>query len=288
MALTTLANWREYTGVDISEAPDALITNLINRASGAIENYCDRTFASTAYRERYDGDSSTTLYLRQWPVTAVTLVSTSIVAPVRITNTSSDAFRAYISVGETGDLSTSLTLTIQGGTNDGSDTLAFAARGTYTLATLVTAINALGKSWTATLDISTEQYWDAVEILPVMGYECLNEDVYLSVPYDPCEGYKVSANRGEIYLPGGFYSGVQNVLVRYTAGYATIPTDLEQICIDLVQLYYKSRTVDTSVKAERLDDHAITYADDGGGGARDIPRHLRRRLASYKRWRLSP
>lgn len=286
MALTTLANWREYTGVTAGEAADALVTNIINRASDAIEKYCDRTFASTAYRQRYDGDGTADLLLKQWPVTAVTMVSTSVNDAVSITNTSSDAFSAYLTVGETGDISTSLALVIHGGTNDGTNTINFAVRKTYNLATLVTAINALGSGWAATVALSAAQYWDACEILPVMGYQCLAGYTYLSVPDDPKEGYELYADRGELHLSVRPSSGHKNVTVRYTAGYSTIPADLEQICIDLAQLYYKSKDYDTTIKAEKLADHTITFADEGGGGARDIPQHIQRRLAPYKRWRL--
>ncbi|MHC4464668.1 MAG: head-tail connector protein [Planctomycetota bacterium] len=286
MALTTKDNWREYTGVAVADCSDALLDNLIDRASDAIEKYCHRTFASTAYRERYDGDGETNLFLNQYPITAVTMVSVGSHDAIRITNTSSDAFSAYVTVGEMGDLSTSLALVVVGGTNDGTSTLNFAARATYTLATLVTAINALGSGWAATLALTAEQYWDACEILPVMAYQCLDSYTYLSVPDDPKQGYEIYAKRGELLLSSRFSTGCQNVTVRYTAGYSTIPDDLEQICIDLVQVYYKSKGLDSTVKREKLDDHDITYADEGGGGARDLPQHIRRRLAPYKKWRV--
>lgn len=46
-----------------------------------------------------------------------------------------------------------------------------------------------------------------------------------------------------IYLRGGycFTSGVQNVVVEYTAGYTVVPYDIEQACIELVTWTYKER-----------------------------------------------
>ncbi|TDR82202.1 head-tail connector protein [Paludibacterium purpuratum] len=38
-----------------------------------------------------------------------------------------------------------------------------------------------------------------------------------------------------------FARGRQNVQIQYTAGYATIPLDIEQACIDLVCVRYKER-----------------------------------------------
>jgi hypothetical protein len=47
-----------------------------------------------------------------------------------------------------------------------------------------------------------------------------------------------------LYLRGGyrFCQGVQNVTVVYTAGYAIVPTDVEQACIDWISLLYKSKS----------------------------------------------
>ena len=284
MALTTIANWRAYTGVTIDEASDALVTSMINRASDAIERYCDRLFESDTYRERRDGDGDTDILLKQYPVTAITMVSVGVWDVILITNTSADAFNAYVTVGETDELSTSLVLAVQGGTNDGTNTLAFAARGTYTCATLVTAINAVGSGWSATIQATTQQYWDAVELLPIQGYPCLKQYVYLSVPEEIKGDYQLYPDRGEIYLPSRFTGGHNNVTIRYTAGYSTIPDDLEQICIDLAQIYYHSKDLDMSIKSEKLADHTITVADEGGGDVRDVPSHLRRRLAPWRKW----
>lgn len=48
--------------------------------------------------------------------------------------------------------------------------------------------------------------------------------------------------------------------VEYNAGYATIPADLEQACIDLVTHYYNTRT-QKGIKSERIGDYSITYGD---------------------------
>lgn len=45
-----------------------------------------------------------------------------------------------------------------------------------------------------------------------------------------------------IYLRGkSFACGVQNVIVTYTAGFATIPADLTQACVELVAFKYAKR-----------------------------------------------
>jgi Phage gp6-like head-tail connector protein len=57
-----------------------------------------------------------------------------------------------------------------------------------------------------------------------------------------------SAGRGYVFSPtqlavqGYFFrAGAQNVAFAYTAGYAAVPVDLAQACIDLVALRYRER-----------------------------------------------
>lgn len=69
-ALTTLANVKATLHITTSD-DDALIENLINRISGAIEAYCKRKLKARDLTEKYDGDGTSTLYLKQYPVNSV-------------------------------------------------------------------------------------------------------------------------------------------------------------------------------------------------------------------------
>ncbi len=291
-ALTSSANFKSYAGITSSD-DDTLIGYLISRATSAIEGYCDRTLRSSSYRERYNGDGTNTLLLREYPVTAITLLGTTVTDAIKITNSSTDAWNARITVTDT-----AITLIIDGGANAGTDSLTLAS---YTLTTLITAINALSKGWSASLIVSTYGIYDADEILPCSGLQCtpnLSREVYLKVPDDleydfVIEGQTASpykGNNGTVYLSQGWADNWlgeggnarhQNITIRYTAGYETTPADLEQICIDLVNIYYRGRVADLSLKAESLGDHSKTFADD----ARDLPAHIAKRLAPYKRHR---
>lgn len=277
-ALTTTASFKSYAGITHTD-DDTIIGYLVSRATSAIEKYCDKTLTSTTYREFYDGSGDTELALNQYPISAVTMVSTSKQDVIRIKNENSDAYNAYITVD-----TTSMYLVVQGGANAGTDTLTLAS---YTVTELVAAINALGTGWTATNDNTLLGVWESVEILPCDGLEALSSDTYVQIPYEPLYSFKVYENQGTLYSTSGFPMGHQNITVRYTAGYATTPADLEQICIDLVMTYYKSRARDTSIAAEKLSDHYIKFVDGGGGGARDIPAHIAKRLAPYMKWRLA-
>ena len=46
----------------------------------------------------------------------------------------------------------------------------------------------------------------------------------------------------QVYLLGyGFNNGINNVVVAYTAGYATVPLDIEQACLEIVGSMYRRR-----------------------------------------------
>jgi len=278
-ALTSTANYKDYANITVTTY-DSLIANLISRATSAIEKYCDRMLRSTTYREFYDGPGDYHLYANEYPITDITLLAVGRQQVIRVNNSSSDAWNAHLTVD-----ATNMTLTVNGGTNDGNDQLTLAS---YTVSTLVTAINALGKSWSATSQNANWDNWEGAELIPCAALSCFDNDyAYAETPYEAEHDFKFESDTGRIYLGTGFPVGRQNVTLRYTAGYATTPADLEQICIDLVNTYFRSRTTDSTVKSERLGDHWITYGESGGGGARDIPDHIAKRLAPYRKMRIA-
>mgnify|MGYP001581667557 CR=1 FL=1 len=72
-ALSQVADVKESLGIDNGVTThDNMIIRLINAASDAIENYCNRTFASATYtNEEYDGTGANYLVLRQYPITSI-------------------------------------------------------------------------------------------------------------------------------------------------------------------------------------------------------------------------
>ena len=66
---------------------------------------------------------------------------------------------------------------------------------------------------------------------------------------------------GEIYYTGVFSRGIRNYRVSYTAGYSTIPNDLQQACITLIS-YLKNQTKTSGMKSESLGEYSYTKDDD--------------------------
>lgn len=83
-----------------------------------------------------------------------------------------------------------------------------------------------------------------------------------------------------VYIRGcqRFNRGVQNVTVAYTAGFATIPQDVNQACVEWVaDKYGKRNRIDK--KSETLGTQQTQAYD-----LSDMPESVRSALLSYVRW----
>ncbi len=94
------------------------------------------------------------------------------------------------------------------------------------------------------------------------------------------DDYTIHDTEGIIrLLTGVFQDGSRNVRVRYTAGYATIPTDLAQACMILAASWFNiGRQGGDGLKSESLGDYSVAYAHSS------IPEEVRRLLAPYRNW----
>lgn len=78
--------------------------------------------------------------------------------------------------------------------------------------------------------------------------------------------------------PQEFYKGIQNVTVQYTAGYASIPGDVNLACVLWVVYLFGKR--------ERLDKRNETLGSQQTQGydLSDMPKPVKTALAAYVRW----
>ncbi len=263
-ALTSLANVKEYLGITGTD-DDALLTALINRSTAAIQSYTDRTLVSTTFRERHDGNNSKDLILKEYPIISIDYVSIGTNDAFSVTCTSSDAYRAGVTINET-----QMVLEIYGGTDDGTNTITLSDYATLVL--LETFVNAL-TGWTMDVAISDYEVYDPAELLPTGRLECLNSFAYPQIPDEPLDTFHTYYGEGSIRLPITPAKGFNNVIIKYTAGYATTPADLEQACIAFTSYLYSARGKDFSLKSEKLGDYAYTLADSNtlvGGLPTDV------------------
>lgn len=189
-----------------------------------VKSYCGRTFDSTSYKERYNGSGTSKLILKQYPIVSIERLALSSIDVIRV-RCSDATTHAVVSVTSTG-----VVLRKDGVSNS---TVLFA---TYTtLSAVVAAINLIS-GWEAVIESSTYNSYKSTELLEKMGLFCKGTNwAYLPIPYEAEADFDVDSERGIITLYGlrdaafggmGFPTGVRNIVVDYTAGYATIPKDL--------------------------------------------------------------
>ena len=274
-SLTTTARFKSFAGITTSD-DDTLIGLLIARATQAIQKYCGRDFVETTYREFYDGTGSSVLSVKNFPIIKVNMLGVGRTQAFGITNTSSDAFHAWVTITDT-----EINLVVEGGANEDNSSLTLADY--TTLTSLFTAIEALDKGWSISQN-SELAVWSADELLPTgKGLHCLNNYAYPEIPEEPEADFTTDAEAGMIKLWGTFPVGFNNIIIRYVAGYSNIPADLEQICIDLVKHYYDQRKIKSGIKSEKLGDYSYTAfgANEKGPNA-GLPSDIAKRL---NRWR---
>jgi hypothetical protein len=81
-----------------------------------------------------------------------------------------------------------------------------------------------------------------------------------------------------IYLTGGlaFSKGKRNIQVSYTAGFATVPAELEQVAIDLISIKYRERDR-IGLDSKALAGETTSFA------TRDMPNRARAILDQYRK-----
>lgn len=89
-------------------------------------------------------------------------------------------------------------------------------------------------------------------------WESFDSDFYI---VDTADGQNAGVIR---YSAGSFNAGVENIQVSYTAGYTTIPFDIEEACIQIVSTMYKQRKA-RGIKSESLGDRSVTYFENKAG-----------------------
>ncbi len=256
-ALATRDALKTYLGVTTS-TDDTLMDSCIDRATAQIERYLGRNIRSRTWNEWHYLFYDRVLRVKQSPVSSIVGVFGGWEHALTIQSTTTTDIQVSASInteaigsGNPGEEVPSMILTRMavGGTVT-TTTLSFA---TYTdCADLVTAISATsGFSATLARDMPT------LNLRPMVG-DCLISSLYIDGARTPIETAIDSAN-GLLRLEEGS-SLSQSLLVRYVAGYATTPADIEQACLHVSARIFLARKADTSVTSESLGDYSYSRA----------------------------
>ena len=262
-ALTSLANLKSWLGITAS-TDDAVLEKAIDRATARIESFIGRQILSRSYTEWRSGAGVDTIRLHQYPVTQVTNVWTGAYAALVVSSSTASDLRASVSVNqETGTNACVLTRTDSSGTS----TTTNLALATYpTTSSLATAIGSTtGYSCTLGKNIRS------VQLRPRAGGDTVLSTVTLFAA-DTASEYTYDYDTGRLSIDQSWWAywpldrgvmpdAMKSVLVEYTAGYATVPDDVEQACIEVAAMMYRDRKRDSGLQSESLGDYSYTRAN---------------------------
>lgn len=268
-----------------TSAENTTLSALITAASKAIKKYCRREFDSQSFDQLYHGFGQDRLILRQTPIISIARLAGNPTTVLEIQNNSSSNQRATVAVTSTG-----VTLVRVASGTSTTSTIAFADQATLSL--LATAITALGNGWTARVTSNTYDNRASADLRAVQG--ALNaKDVYcgLQLHIDELSDYEVDDQRGWIYYgrsgslaaafgdePGGWYGGTHYWRVMYTAGYATVPEDVQEACAQWVaMLFWQTKRDPGSIMRKTAD-----FTEQQQGAILRIPPNVEILLRNYR------
>lgn len=260
-ALTSLSNLKSWLGITAS-TDDAVLERAIDRATSRIESYLERNIKERSYAEWRSGAGVDTIRLHQWPVTTVTSVFSGNIA-VMVIGAKGNNLRASIAVNqETPTPAVVATYTdIAGATTAAS--IPFA---TYpTVSDVAAEISATG-AFNATVTKNLR----AVQMRPRAGADCVLANMTLYGADTPSE-FTYDYERGRLTIDRSWFAywplqnGImpnvaKSILIEYTAGYATVPDDIEQACIEVASMLYRDRRRDGNLQSEGLGDYNYSRA----------------------------
>jgi hypothetical protein len=261
--LSTTAN--ENTTIDL----------LIRAVSQAIERWCRCSFGLENYDELYGGDGDTRLLLRYYPVLAVDRVATCPETVLTVTNTGATNQRATVQVTDTG-----LTLVrVASGVTSTDTSVTWAANAT--LGAVAAATAALGNGWGATA-VAGHASRASADLLPIQGaLNAKDRAAELRLHTEELSDYQVDTARGVLFRAGGWADGADNYRVAYTAGYETVPEDVQEACAEWVAALFYQTKRDPGFSQEQMPG---VYARLSELSIRGMPRQVRSLLAPYRRY----
>jgi hypothetical protein len=253
-----------------TSAENTTLDSLIAALSAAIERWCRRTFTSTQFDELYDGAPGTELILRHHPIVSVERVAYEPTAVLRVQNTSASVQRAAVQVTSTG-----LSLVRVASGVSATDAVAFA--GNVTLTALAAAISALGNGWAASLASSDFGGRASADLRALQGALAAKDSAAeLVIHLQELAVFDSDAPRGLLHRPEGWSRGSDYWRVIYTAGFATVPEDVQEACAQWVAALFWQTKRDPGLAREWISG-TVSRTPQGG-----MPPSVHALLAPYR------
>lgn len=250
-----------------------LLASLITAVSRAITRYTHREFVSTAYDELYSGRGDRRLILRHFPIISVQSVRYRPVTVMKVINNTAANVQARVTVTSTG-------ITLWWFNSGAANTDTSSVFATFpTLAQLAAHINTIGSGWVAQVVGDSNNYgaWPSADLwipngdiynLSGQGQGALTaagQFAEIKMHTYELAGYQWDAARGwllraipytdpELLHPEDLIwpTGINNFRIQYTAGFATVPEDIQEACAQWVNALYWQAQRDPGLKQETI------------------------------------
>ena len=263
LSLVTLANLKTYLGITVS-TDDTILEQAIDRASKIVEGYCGRKFVEQTYREFYDSFGAHRLTLKQRPISKVLFVGAATQSVLSVQLTDATAIFGSVSIDDDHLHVTKVSST----GSETTTTISFASHDTTTeLASQISAIS--GFSAQALVAIPS------FHLQRIAGAELMNRTVLVEGFVEGIYDYLGNLDAGILY--GSWLSQYQSVLVRYTAGYSTIPFDVQEATMMIASRIYNGRKRDPGLSSESLGGYSYSAR-----GSIDIDAEAKEILRPYR------
>jgi hypothetical protein len=280
-ALTTLSNLKNWIGIT-SVDDDVLLEHAIDRATAIIESHCDRKLKARTFSEWCMPSGERTFTVDNYPIVSIDTISYG--SAISMTISSDTASTDVIATVENNGTKIRLRKVVYAGT---TELIELAISDYPSTRQLVNYINLSANGWTATL---TENALTA-SLYRFGGRGVIDAPCNFEYPRDNVSEYRVDYDTGLVHIiadrfPGirsdnasanRFPSGFFPVFVQYTAGFETVPADLEQACIEIAADLYRERKQDKTITSESLGDYNYTQA-----GVAELLEGRMGKLAGYR------
>jgi hypothetical protein len=251
--ITTARAKYNLNNLTTTAAEDTTLAALVTACSRAIRRYCGREFDSQSFDELYHGGCDR-LLLKQFPILSIARVAYAPTTVLRIRNTSASNQRATVAVTSTG-----LTLTRVASGITTSDTSVTWA-GNATLTAVAAAVNALGNGWSAAVADSAYNNRASGDLRALQGaLQAKDVDAELRIHLLELSAYDVDAERGILCVGAGLDdlasvggAGVNYWRVIYTAGFSTVPEDVQEACAQWVAALFWQTKRDAGLAQEQV------------------------------------
>jgi hypothetical protein len=259
-----------------------IMADIVDACSGMLEKYLNRTFAVTTYDELYDGSGHRNLLLNNFPVTTLTRVMSAPIQVLNLTNNKTTVSRASFRLD-----ATNLYLTAVDSGVEYNRTISRSS--CTTLADLATAVNAYsGEGWTCSALGNYSGLLTADLFAPQGGSEIRFTYSYLYHHIRGVPGLMHNPTLGEITSFVPFVRGYQNFRVIYSAGYATIPEEIQQAVAEIASSVYQNMATNPNLQSENLGGYSYSniaeksFANLSISSKFAIEQYRNRRIVPYR------